>query len=154
LAKAEATPSVEDRLAMIKRKLLADHLKWAKKHPDEGDDEETDDDSAESPAGPKGGGPVVGPSASNGKGYGIGPGAGSAGSLQDLDFLLYYQAVQDQIKKSWNFAGGSNDLTATVDFAIGPDGALTLAKIGQSSNDSAFDDSAIVFPPASKRHSS
>jgi protein TonB len=143
IAKAEETPSVEDRLAMIKRKLLEEHLKNEKKHPaeeDEGDDEDTGE---EAPPGPKGGGPVAGKVASAGRGYGIGPGTGSAGIQQDLDFLLYYQTVQDQIKKAWSFYGGSNELTATVDFSIGPDGALTAVKIGKSSNDSAFDDSVI-----------
>jgi TonB family protein len=80
---------------------------------------------------------------SEGKGYGIGSGAGSAGILKDPDFLLYYKTVQDQIKKAWTFTGGSNDLTATVSFAIGPDGALLGSKIGTSSNDGAFDDSVI-----------
>jgi periplasmic protein TonB len=143
VAKAEETPSVEDRLAVIKRKLLEEHLKNQKKEmaaEDEGDDEDTGE---ETPTGPKGGGPVAGKVASAGRGMGIGPGTGSAGIQQDLDFLLYYQTVQEQIKKAWSFYGGSNDLTATVDFSIGPDGALTAVKIGKSSNDSAFDDSVI-----------
>ena len=80
---------------------------------------------------------------SEGKGYGVGPGEGSAGILKDPEFLLYYKTVQDQIKKAWTFTGGSNDLTATVSFAIGPDGTLLGLKIGTSSNDGAFDDSVI-----------
>ncbi len=95
------------------------------------------------PSGPAGGGPVVASRASEGAGYGVGAGKGSVGILQDPEFILYYKTVQEQIKKSWTFTGGSNDLTATVDFAIGPDGALTAVKIGTSSNDSAFDDSVI-----------
>ncbi len=142
IAKADATPSVEDRLASIKRKLLEEHLKNAKKQAeeDENDSEETDEDT---PPGPTGGGPVAGKVASAGAGMGIGPGTGSAGIQQDLDFLLYYQTVQDRIKKAWSFNGGSNELAATVDFSIGPDGALTAVKIGTSSKDSAFDDSVI-----------
>ena len=73
----------------------------------------------------------------------MGSGKGSLGILQDPEFLLYYKTVQDQIKKAWTFTGGSNDLTATVDFAIGPDGTLTALKIGTSSNDATFDDSVI-----------
>ena len=69
--------------------------------------------------------------------------AGQPGILKDPEFLLYYKTVQDQIKKAWTFTGGSKDLTAAVDFAIGPDGALTGVKIGKSSNDAAFDDSVI-----------
>ncbi len=154
IAKAAATPSVEDRLAMLKRNLLAEHLKeQAKKHADEdtGDDSEA---AVDTNSGSSGGGPVAGKVASAGRGMGIGPGTGSMGIQQDPDFLLYYQAMQEQIKKSWSFIGGSNDLTATVDFAIGADGALAAVKIGKSSNDPAFDDSVIrairraaPFPP-------
>ncbi|HSY77986.1 MAG TPA: energy transducer TonB, partial [Verrucomicrobiae bacterium] len=74
---------------------------------------------------------------------GVGSGKGSLGILQDPEFLLYYKTVQDQIKKAWTFTGGSNDLTATVNFAIGPDGTLTALKIGTSSNDATFDDSVM-----------
>ena len=42
-------------------------------------------------------------SASEGGGYGVGPGKGSLGILQDPEFLLYYKTVQDQIKKAWTF---------------------------------------------------
>ena len=142
IAKADATPSVEDRLASIKRKLLEEHLKNAKKEAEE-DESDSDEADEDTPPGPTGGGPVTGKVASAGTGMGIGPGSGSAGIQQDLDFLLYYQTVQDRIKKAWNFTGGSNELAATVDFSIGPDGALTAVKIGQSSKDSAFDDSVI-----------
>lgn len=154
IAKAGATPSVEDRLAMLKRNLMAEHLKERAKKHDDGDTGDDTDAGAEAPEGPAGGGPVAGKVASAGRGMGIGPGTGSMGIQQDPDFLLYYQAMQEQIKKSWSFIGGSNDLTATVDFAIGPDGALAAVKIGKSSNDPAFDDSVIrairraaPFPP-------
>jgi TonB family protein len=86
---------------------------------------------------------VVSANPSEGSGYGVGTGGGSAGILKDPEFLLYYKTVQDQIKKAWTFTGGSNDLTATVNFAIGPDGTLTGLKIGTSSNDSTFDDSVL-----------
>ncbi len=139
-----ATPSVAQQLAKLKHKLLEQHLAdLAKNPPPDEDDDDTDASDTTAP-GPAGGGPVVANNPpSEGKGYGIGAGEGSAGILKDPEFLLYYKAVQDQIKKAWTFTGGSNDLTATVNFAIGPDGALTALKIGTSSNDSAFDDSVI-----------
>jgi TonB family protein len=160
IAKASSTPSVSERLAALKRKNFEEHIKNVakkaaeeKNNPDEDMDDDSDEDTS-SPAGPSGGGPVVGKVASEGRGYGVGPGEGSEGILKDPEFLLYYKTVQDQIKKAWSFTGGSNDLTATVDFAIGPDGALIGAKIGASSNDSSFDDSVIrairraaPFPP-------
>ncbi|MGH7924697.1 MAG: TonB family protein [Candidatus Binatus sp.] len=143
-AKIASTPSVAQRMAKLRRQLLAEHVKQLEKNPpdeDEGDDESEAPDT--SPKGPAGGGPVVASNATEGKGYGVGPGTGSAGILQDPEFLLYYKTVQDQIKRAWSFTGGSNDLTATVNFAIGPDGALNGLKIGTSSNDPAFDDSVI-----------
>ena len=144
VAKIASTPSVAMRMAKLREQLLAQHIKDLAKNPppdEEGPDEE---DMPDTPAtGPAGGGPVVARNAIEGKGYGVGPGEGSAGILKDPEFLLYYKTVQDQIKKAWTFTGGSNDLTATVDFAIGPDGTLAGLKIGTSSNDGAFDDSVI-----------
>jgi TonB family protein len=124
-------------------------------NPPDDDDSEDPEDTERADNGPAGGGRVVANvPPSEGKGYGVGPGEGSAGILKDPEFLIYYKTVQDQIKKSWTFTGGSNDLTATVDFAIGPDGTLAGLKIGTSSNDGAFDDSVIrairraaPFPP-------
>ena len=141
VAKIASTPSVEQRLAMLRRRLLAEHVKELAKNPPEDDDDSDAADNA--PTGPAGGGPVVASNATEGAGYGVGGGKGSVGILQDPEFILYYKTVQEQIKKAWAFTGGSNDLTATVNFAIGPDGALTAVKIGTSSNDSAFDDSVI-----------
>ncbi|MGD0671172.1 MAG: TonB family protein [Candidatus Binatus sp.] len=144
-AKIASTPSVDQRFAMLKRRLLAEHVKELAKNPPPEDEDDDDDSAAPDSAttGPAGGGPVVASKASEGSGYGVGGGKGSVGILQDPEFILYYKTVQEQIKKSWTFTGGSNDLTATVDFAIGPDGALSAVKIGTSSNDSAFDDSVI-----------
>ena len=141
-----ATPSVEQRMAKLRRQLLAEHIKDLAKNPPSDDEDEGDSgDETEPPAkGPEGGGPVAANAPpSDGKGRGIGTGTGSVGQLQDPEFILYYKTVQDQIKKSWTFTSGSNDLTATVDFAIGPDGALHNLKVATSSKDSAFDDSVL-----------
>lgn len=144
VAKIASTPSVAERMAKLKRELLAERVKELAKNPPPEDDEGDDTDAPDTGAkGAAGGGPVVASNASEGKGYGVGPGTGSAGILQDPEFLLYYKTVQDQIKKAWTFTGGSNELTATVNFAIGPDGTLTGLKIGTSSNDPAFDDSVM-----------
>lgn len=146
VAMIAATPSVEQRMAKLRRQLMEEHIKDLAKNPpseDEGEDEGSDETEAGA-KGPEGGGPVAtnGPP-SEGKGRGVGAGTGSAGILQDPEFILYYKTVQDQIKKSWTFTSGSNDLTARVDFAIGPDGALHNLKIATSSNDAAFDDSVL-----------
>jgi TonB family protein len=144
VAKIASTPSVAARMAKLRHDLLEHHLKDLANNPPPDDDDDDDTDEPEmADKGPAGGGPVVAPNAIEGKGRGIGTGEGSLGILKDPEFLLYYKTVQDQIKTAWTFTGGSNDLTATVDFAIGADGTLTGLKIGTSSNDSAFDDSVL-----------
>ena len=145
VAKAEPTSSVRQQLDKLRKQLLAESLKRKAKEAEDEDSDDEDDETDVPPVagGPKGGGPVVGSIAREGKGYGVGPGTGSMGMLQDPDFLLYYQAVQDRIKKAWSFMGGSSDLTASVDFSIGPDGSLTGVKLATGSKDSAFDDSVI-----------
>ncbi|MGH6629218.1 MAG: TonB family protein, partial [Burkholderiales bacterium] len=144
--KAEKTPNVEQQLAKLREQLLAEHLKDAKKRAP----------SEESGAAEKasGGGPVAADVAMAGTGGGIGAGSGSAGIQQDLEFLLYYRAVQERIKEAWVFSGSSPDLTTTVNFAIAPDGKLAGVKLSQSSHDGAFDDSVVraikraaPFPP-------
>ena len=147
MAKAESTPSVQQKLDKLRKQLLADSLKRrAREQADEDSDDDDDSDTSTPPpaaGGPKGGGPVVGSIAREGKGYGVGTGTGSLGMLQDPEFLLYYQAVQDKIKKAWSFMGGSPDLTATVDFSIGSDGSLSWARLATGSRDAAFDDSVL-----------
>ena len=144
VAKIASTPSVAARMKKLRQQLLAQHIKDLAENPPDDEDPDDSDDTEMADKGPAGGGPVVAPvPPSEGKGYGVGPDEGSAGILKDPEFLIYYKTVQDQIKTAWTFTGGSNDLTATVDFAIGPDGSLRGLKIGTSSNDSAFDDSVI-----------
>ncbi len=139
VANADATPDVQEQLRKLRENLMRENLEQQKKQAAE--DQAAAKSSASGPAGA--GGPVVASADTEGKGYGIGPGTGSAGELQDLQFLLYYRAVQQKIKDAWTFPGGSNDLTASVNFSIGPDGSLTGVKIRQSSGDNAFDDSVV-----------
>lgn len=140
IAKAEPTPSVEQRLAEVRRQLLAHHLAEKKKAQAAGEEEEEQEPDEQAD---RGGGPVVAGVATEGAGAGIGPGTGSAGIQKDLDFLLYYRTVQERVKKAWNFSGGSADLTTTVLFAINPDGSLAGVKITSSSRDGAFDESVL-----------
>jgi len=143
VAKIASTPTVAQRMAKLRHDLLEHHMKDMAENPPDDEDPGDPDEHEMADKGPAGGGPVVAPGAIDGKGRGIGSGEGSLGILKDPEFLLYYKTVQDQIKAAWTFTGGSNDLTATVDFAIGADGTLTGLKIGTSSNDGAFHDSVI-----------
>jgi TonB family protein len=130
VAKEEPTPSVKQRIAELHRKLMEAHLEEMEAQEKEG---------SENPES----GPVVSPHVMPGGGYGVGPGRGSAGIEQDKEFLLYYRDVQQKIKDSWSFAGGSNDLTAIVTFGINPDGTLSGIKVNQHSSDPAFDESVV-----------
>ncbi|HLW69850.1 MAG TPA: cell envelope integrity protein TolA [Candidatus Binataceae bacterium] len=136
VAKAAPTPSVRQQLAKVRAQLLAEESRRPKASREETTPKGID--AAER------GGPVVANRAWEGKGYGVGPGSGSAGIQQDAGFLLYYQEVQKRIKDAWSFAGGSDpDLTATVTFGINPDGSLNSVKVTSSSHDPAFDDSVV-----------
>jgi colicin import membrane protein len=158
IAKAERTPGVEESLAKIRQHLLAEHLKHENaKAAESAEEDETRNAGKEV----SGGGPVVASVATEGSGLGVGPGTGSAGIQQDLQFLLYYRTVQQKIKKAWSFPGGPSDLTATVSFAIGPDGSLTAVRVTKSSRDPAFDESVIrairraaPFPPPPDKYRS
>ena len=138
MAKAEPTPDVKAELEKVRQQLLAEHLK-------ELEEKEQRRPPRKRRKMPR---PATIPAAvrwsaiaREGNGMGVGSGTGSAGMLQDPGFVMYYQDVQDRIKKAWSFAGGSPDLSATVTFGINPDGNLNSFKVTQSSRDPAFDDS-------------
>jgi periplasmic protein TonB len=147
IAHTQPTPSVKEQLAALRANLRKEQAA-----------ERAAAENAPSNE-PSGGGPVVASVPREGEGYGVGTGKGSMGIQQDPQFLLYYQTVQDRIKKAWNYVGGSADLTTTVQFAIGPDGNLTGVRVTQSSRDPAFDDSVIrairraaPFPPPPEKY--
>ncbi len=162
VAKAERTPNVQEELAKIRANLLKEQLKRDQQAKSErGDEDQGEETSATPSKGDRGTGPVFADKKIEGSGYGTGSGTGSAGIQQDPQFLLYYRTVQQKIKDAWIFPGGSNDLTATVTFSIGPDGALTGIKLAQSSKDQAFDDSVVrairhaaPFPPPPEKYRS
>jgi TonB family protein len=137
MAKAAPTPNVTRALEKVRQQLLAEHLKALKEQA------KAEEESAKHarPSEDSGTGPEVADRERAGKGMGVGPGNGSAGMLQDPGFVMYYQDVQDRIRKAWSFAGGSPDLSATVTFGINPDGSLNALKVTQRSGDPAFDDS-------------
>lgn len=138
VANAKPTPSVKQKIEELHRKLLEAHLKEVEREEAEKAAAQRAEANAE-----RGSGPVVASHATEGSGYGVGPGKGSAGIEEDTEFLLYYKDVQEKIKESWSFPGGSNDLTAIVTFGINPDGTLNGIRVNSSSNDPAFDDSVV-----------
>ncbi len=105
------------------------------------------------------GGPVLASRETEGRGYGVGAGTGSAGILQSADFLLYCQMVKKRIQDTWNFAGKNPKLTATVTVGINPDGSLNAVRVSDASRDPAFDDSVVrairlaaPFPPPPEQY--
>ena len=148
VVKAETPAEVKKQLAKVREQLMANHLREMKAATNK---------AAAKPAST--GGPVVASAETEGKGYGVGPGNGSAGIQQDTEFLLYYQQVQKKIKAAWSFAGENPDLSATVTIGINPDGTLNAIKVIASSRDAAFDDSVVrairlaaPFPPTPEKY--
>jgi TolA protein len=135
MARAEPTPDVHEEFEKLKQKLMQDHLKAVAA--EAAAEKERNAKASEEASNA----PVVGERTREGTGMGVGPGHNSAGMLQDPGFVMYYQDVQDRIKKAWSFAGGTPDLTATVTFGINPDGSLNSLKVTSRSGDPAFDDS-------------
>jgi len=163
VAKAEKAPDVHEQFRKLQERMLKQRIEMAKK--DEGDEEGSDEDENASapPSSNETGarGPVASNANTAGSGYGIGSGTGSMGSVMDLQYLLYFRTVQQKVKDAWTFPGGSNELSADVEFSIGADGALNGVKIAKSSGDSAFDESVIrairraaPFPPPPDRYRS
>jgi len=138
MAEAETTPDMRKELNKVRQQLLRDHLKAIK---EEAAKAEAESARNATPSEDMGSGPVVADRERTGTGMGVGPGTGSAGMLQDPGFVMYYQDVQDRIRRAWSLAGGDPDLTATVTFGINPDGTLNSLKVTSSSRDLAFDDS-------------
>jgi protein TonB len=159
MAKAEKTPDVHERFRKLQEQMLKQRLAEAKKAAADSADEDDSETEAASAGDSNEGGPVASTENSKGAGHGIGPGTGSMGKLEELQYLLYFRTVQQKVKDAWTFPGGSNDLSADVEFSIGADGSLNGVKIAKSSGDGAFDDSvlraikrAAPFPPPPDRY--
>jgi len=140
MAKAEPTPDVKAELAKVREELMRGHLKALQKEAAAKAEEESAKNARSSDESSSG--EVVADNPRTGTGMGVGSDkGGSGGMLQDPGFVMYYQDVQDRIRRAWSYAGGSPDLTATVTFGINPDGSLNSLKVTSSSRDPAFDDS-------------
>jgi TonB family protein len=138
------TPNISQQMRRLHEKLMAEHLKQmneaaARNHGN--------------------GGPVLASRETEGSGYGVGAGTGSAGILQSAEFLLYCQTLKKRIQDAWNFASKNPKLTATVTVGINPDGSLNAVRVSDASRDPAFDDSVVraiklaaPFPPPPEKY--
>jgi periplasmic protein TonB len=143
-ASPRPTPNITQEMRRLHQKLMAEHLQEIKK------------EAARNYAN---GGPVLASRETEGNGYGIGGGSGSAGILESADFLLYCQTVKKRIQDAWNFAGSNPKLTATVTVGINPDGSLNAVRVSDTSRDPGFDDSVVrairlaaPFPPPPEKY--
>ena len=141
---ARPTPNIRQQMRKVHEQLMAEHLKQMKE---------------EAGRNPASGGPVLASRATEGKGFGVGAGSGSAGILQNADFLLYCQSIKKRIQDAWNFAGKNPKLTATVTVGINPDGSLNAVRVSDASRDPGFDDSVVrairlaaPFPPPPEQY--
>jgi TonB family protein len=122
------TPNIGQEMRKLHQKLMAEHLKQIKE---------------QAARNQENGGPVLASRETEGSGYGVGAGTGSAGVLENAEFLLYCQTVKKKIQDAWNFAGSNPKLTATVTVGINPDGSLNAVRVSDASRDPAFDDSVV-----------
>ena len=137
------TPNIGQEMRKLHEKLMAEHLKELKQNA----------------ANQGNGGPVLASRETEGSGYGVGAGTGSAGVLENAEFLLYCQTVKKRIQDAWNFAGSNPKLTATVTVGINPDGSLNAVRVSDASREPAFDDSVVrairlaaPFPPPPEKY--
>jgi TonB family protein len=145
LVRAAPTPNVQQEIRELHNKLMAEHLKQVKE--------------AEAAKHGANGGPVLASKETEGSGYGVGAGHGSAGILENAEFLLYCQTLKKRIQDAWNFAGRDPKLTATVTVGINPDGSLNAVRVSDASRDPAFDGSVVrairlaaPFPPPPEQY--
>jgi len=142
-ATPKPTPNIGQEMRKLHEKLMAEHLKQMK----------------EEAARSRGTGPVLASRETEGSGYGVGAGTGSAGVVENAEFLLYCQTIKKRIQDAWNFAGKNPKLTATLTVGINPDGSLNTVRVSDASRDPAFDDSVVrairlaaPFPPPPQQY--
>ena len=88
IARAQRTPSIQERLNKVREQLLAEHLAKGDEEPEEPEAEKPPEEKPEEDE--SGGGPVAASHASEGEGVGVGGTAtGTGGIQQDPEFLLY-----------------------------------------------------------------
>jgi TonB family protein len=92
---------------------------------------------------------------------GIGPGAGGAGKVRGLEFLLYYNQMIARIRGAWAWAGGKPNLVVKVRFRILDDGSIADLRVTEPSGDASYDASVtravravspLAPPPAAYRN--
>jgi colicin import membrane protein len=71
----------------------------------------------------------------------VGPGEGVGGTIKGVEWLVYKNRVEKQIKDNWHWAG-NRELEVEVHFGIGEGGEVLDVRVAQPSGDRGFDASA------------
>jgi TolA protein len=71
----------------------------------------------------------------------VGPGEGVGGTIKGVEWLVYKNRVEKQIKDNWHWAG-NRELEVEVHFGIGEGGEVLDVRVARSSGDRSFDLSA------------
>jgi TonB family protein len=77
------------------------------------------------------------------RGIGIGPGAGGAGKVRGVEFLLYYNQMLSRIRSAWVWAGASTNLQVKVRFRVADDGTIVDLRVTEPSGDGSYDTSVM-----------
>jgi TolA protein len=71
----------------------------------------------------------------------VGPGEGAGGIVRGVEWLVYKNRVERQIKDAWRWAG-NHDLEAEIHFGVTDTGEVINVRLARSSGDPTFDTSA------------
>jgi TolA protein len=89
--------------------------------------------------GVRGGGTGQKPAEQPGGPISVGPREGVGGTVMGVEYLLYYNQLQNRIKQSWVWAGADRSLEAVVRFNITETGEVLNVRIARSSGDRSYD---------------
>ncbi|MEI8359315.1 MAG: energy transducer TonB [Deltaproteobacteria bacterium] len=78
-----------------------------------------------------------------GRGVGLGGGAGGAGRVRGVEFLLYYNQMIARIRAAWAWPGTNNRLAVKVHFRIAEGGTISDLRLTRASGDESYDASVL-----------
>lgn len=81
-----------------------------------------------------------------GKGFGAGQVGGKGmggGAVRPPEFFRYRQLLESHVKEGWRWYDTNAALMAQIEFSISPEGELSEVRLGASSGNAEFDESAL-----------
>ena len=77
------------------------------------------------------------------RGVGLGGGAGGAGRVRGVEFLLYYNQMIARIRAAWAWPGTNNRLAVKFHCRIAEDGTISDLRLTRASGDESYDASVL-----------